>query len=57
MGLLGRIEEGKKFAKDLIQLKPDFQERGRVLIGRYIKFDDIADLVIQGLDKVGVKID
>jgi hypothetical protein len=57
LGLLGKIDEGKKFAEGLMQLKPDFQERGRVLIGRYIKFDDIADLVIEGLDKVGVTID
>lgn len=57
LGLLGRMSEGKKFADDLLQLKPDFRERGRVLIGRYIKFDDIAERVIDGLDKVGVKVD
>ncbi len=57
LGLLGRIDKGRKFARDLMELKPDFQERGRVLIGRYIKFNDITDLVIQGLDRVGVKVD
>jgi TolB-like protein len=57
LGLLGKIEEGKKFADDLMKLKPDFQERGRVLIGRYCKFDDITDRVIEGLDKVGVTVD
>jgi hypothetical protein len=57
LGLLGKIDEGKKFAESLMQLKPDFKERGRVLIGRYIKFDDIAECVIEGLDKVGIAID
>jgi len=57
LGLLGRIEDGKRFADDLLQLKPDFREGGRRLIGRYIKFDDIADLVIEGLNKVGITVD
>jgi len=45
MGLLGRIEVGKRFADDLLQLKPNFPVRGRLLIGRYIKFKKIGDLV------------
>jgi adenylate cyclase len=57
LGLLGRIDEGKKFSDDLLQLKPDFKERGRRLLRRYIKFDDIADRVIEGLHKVGVETD
>jgi tetratricopeptide (TPR) repeat protein len=57
LGLLDKIEEGKKFAESLMEMKPDFKERGRILIGRYIKFNDIADCVIEGLDKVGVTID
>jgi TolB-like protein len=57
LGLLDEIAEGRKYAEDLLQLKPDFEERGRTLIGRYIKFDNIADLVIEGLDRVGVTID
>lgn len=57
LGLLDSIDEGKRFAEDLMELKPDFQERGRMLIGRYIKFDDISNLVLHGLDRVGLKID
>jgi len=56
LGLLGRIEEGKEAAAALVELKPDFRERGRVLIGRYVKFEDIAARVIRGLAKVGVKV-
>ena len=57
LGLLDNVEEGRKYAEELLKLKPDFKERGRILIGRYIKFDNIADLVIEGLDKVGVRVD
>ena len=57
LGLLGRIEEGKRFADDLLQLKSDFPERGRILIGRYIKFKEILDLVVEGLSRVGVDIE
>ena len=57
LGLLGRIGEGKRYATELLQLKPDFRERGRRLLRRYIKFDYIADCVIEGLNKVGIEID
>jgi len=53
LGLLERIDEGKEAAEDLLKLKPDFANRGRVLIKHYIKFDDIFDRIIEGLNKVG----
>ena len=57
LGLLGRIEEGKEFAGKLLELKPDFPNKARVLIGRYIKFEEVAERVIEGLNKVGIEID
>jgi len=57
LGLLGRYEEGEKFVKNLLELKPDFPTRGRVLIGHYIKFEDIVERLITGLSKVGLKIE
>ena len=57
LGLLGRYEEGKHFVKNLLELKPDFQAKGRFLIKHYIKFDDIVERVIEGLHKAGLKID
>ena len=57
LGLLGRIEEAGKFARDLLELKPDFRERGRLLISRYIKFDEIADQVIAGLAEAGIEVE
>ena len=55
-GLIGNIEDGRKSASELIKLKPDFTERGRILIGHYIKFDDIVERVIEGLNSVGVEV-
>jgi len=56
LGLLGKHEEGKRSVENILKLKPNFQSRGRMLIKRYIKFEDIAERVIEGLDKVGLEI-
>ncbi len=55
-GQLGRYEEGKRAVEKLLELKPDFPSRGRILIKHYIKFDDIFDRIIDGLDKVGLSL-
>jgi len=57
LGLLGRIQEGKKACDNLLKLKPDFSSRGRVLIKHHIKFDDILARTVEGLNKVGLSID
>ncbi len=56
-GLLGNIEDGRQAAAELLNLTPDFAERGRMLIGRYIKFEDIAERIIQGLTAVGIAVE
>jgi adenylate cyclase len=56
LGLLGNIEDGRKIAAELLKLKPDFPARGRILIRHYIKFEDILDRVIKGLNAVGVEV-
>ena len=56
LGLLGRIEDGRRSATELLRRKPDFRENGRRLIGHFIKFDFIADQVIEGLGAVGVTV-
>jgi adenylate cyclase len=55
-GHLGKIEEGQACARALLKLKPDFEQRGRELIQRYIKLEDIVDRVIAGLGAVGIDI-
>jgi adenylate cyclase len=56
-GHLGRIEAGQASVGALLALKPDFARRGRILIGRYVKFEDIADRIIEGLGKLGMRIE
>jgi hypothetical protein len=56
-GLLEKISRGKRFADDLLRLKPEFRKRGRTLIRHYIKFDDIYDRMIEGLNNVGVQLE
>ncbi|MDJ0805106.1 MAG: hypothetical protein QNI97_19690 [Desulfobacterales bacterium] len=56
LSLSGRTEDARRAAAELIELKPDFPENGRRLIGRLIKFDGIANQVIEGLEAVGVKV-
>jgi len=56
-GHLERIEEGQACARALLALKPDFAQRGRILIGRYVKFEDIVDRIIEGLGILGMKIE
>ena len=55
-GLIGNIEDGHNAAAQLLKLKPDFSERGRMLIEHYIKFDDIVGRVIKGLNAVGIQV-
>lgn len=43
--------------EDLLKLKPDFPSRGRILIGHYIKFEEIVERVIGGLRKSGLNIE
>jgi adenylate cyclase len=57
LGLLGRIQEGKKAREDLLKLKPNFSTRGQVLIKHYIKFDYILGRIIEGLTKAGLSIE
>lgn len=57
LGQLGRHEEGKRAAEALLRLKPEFPSRGRVLIGHYIKFDDIVKRVVEGLRRAGMDIE
>ena len=56
LGLLGRTEEGEKFAKKLLNMKPDFPRKARMLIERYIKFDPLVERVLLGLERVGLVI-
>ena len=57
LGCLGRIREGRQAAAELLKCKPDFARRGRLLIGRFVKFDEIIDRLIVGLNRAGIEVD
>jgi hypothetical protein len=56
LGLLGDIEDGRKTAAELLKLKPDFPASGRILMRHYIKFEDVLERIIEGLNAVGIEV-
>ncbi|MEA3468950.1 MAG: hypothetical protein U9R57_12130 [Thermodesulfobacteriota bacterium] len=56
LGNMGRLEEGKNCVADLLVLKPDFPNRGRILMGKFIKFKNIAESTVSGLKKCGLEL-
>ena len=57
LGLLDRTEEGRLEVAQLLSAKPDFAARGRHLLGYYIKFPEVMDRIVDGLARVGLKIE
>ena len=51
---LGRQDEAKAAVSQLLELEPDFATRGRLLISRYVKVDEVVDRIIEGLEKAGL---
>lgn len=56
LGLLGQYEEGQKCVDNLLKLRPDFPQTGKTLIGNYIKFKEISERIVEGLQRVGLEI-
>jgi adenylate cyclase len=57
LGHLGKQEEARAAIEELLLSKPDFQQRGRILIGYYIKSADLLERVFEGLRKAGLALD
>jgi hypothetical protein len=57
LGHLGRVDEGRLEVAELLTKKPDFRRRGRVLIGRHVKFPELVELVADGLARAGLALD
>ena len=57
LGHLGRLEEARVEVGELLAKKPDFASRGRTLIGRLVKFPDLLESVVEGLEKAGLELD
>lgn len=57
LGHLGRVDEARLEVAELLTRKPDFRRRGRVLIGRHIKFPELVELVADGLLRGGLALE
>jgi tetratricopeptide (TPR) repeat protein len=56
LGHLGRVEEARASAAELLLAKPQFQHRGRRLIANYIKADGLRATIVEGLQRAGVSV-
>ena len=56
LGQLGRLEECRGAIDELLALKPDFHQRGLVLIRNYIKWPEILEQIIEGLAAGGLRL-
>ena len=54
LGQMGRKLEAETVVGELLEVAPDFAVRGRRLISNYVKVDDLADKIIEGLKKAGL---
>lgn len=57
LGLLGRIPEAQAEAALILRRKPDFAARGRILIGRYVKFPEVMAPIVAGLARAGLELE
>ena len=57
LGVLGRKAECRAAVRELLELKPDFPRRGRVLIGRFVKFPELQQKIIGALEAGGLAFD
>jgi adenylate cyclase len=51
---MGKENEARTAVGELLKLAPEFAVRGKQLIGRYVKVDDLVDQIIEGLRKAGL---
>ena len=57
LGLMGRLAEAEREAAELLRQRPDFPSRGRTLIGRVIKFPEVSDRILAGLEQAGLHLE
>ena len=53
---LGNISEAKKEIRDFLAIRPDFETRGRYLLGIMIKDTTLQEHMIDGLQKAGLTL-
>ena len=47
---MGRKQEARTTVGELLKLEPDFAIQGQRLISRYVKVDDVTDMIIEGCE-------
>ena len=52
----GRADESENAVREILDLKPDFADRGHVLIGHCVKFPEIRERLIEGLAVGGLSV-
>lgn len=52
-GLMGQVEQAQQHLGQLLLMRPDFPSCGRVLIRKFIKFEEIAERIEKGLITAG----
>lgn len=53
---LNDLDDAARCIEHLLLLKPNFRDRGRWLVQRYVKFDEIVERIEAGLDKAGLSL-
>jgi len=56
LGHLGRTADAQLEVRELLRRKPDFQGRGRILIGHYVKEPEVMDRIVDGLARAGLTL-
>jgi hypothetical protein len=56
LGHLGRSSEAQASVAELLKAKPQLPQRGRTLIGHFIKPPELRELVVEGLQKAGLEL-
>jgi adenylate cyclase len=56
LAYLDRLDEASPLVESILGLKPNFGERGRWLIERYVKFDDLVARIERGLAKLDLDL-
>lgn len=56
LGQLSRKTEAQKELEQIKRIKPDFENKTRYLISRYVKEDTLVEQLIEGLQKAGLPL-
>ncbi len=56
LGMLSNVDEGRQAVAELLDLRPDFRERGGLLIERFVHNEEIEAHLLEGLAAAGLNV-